>query len=95
MVLPSIGQLPPTIESSTGKPVRLTSGWLKSRAGEYSPAAGSQPSFWENTSCRISAIQKIGIDTPKIEPARMTLVGYPARPSGRDQARRDPDGNAR
>ena len=85
-MLPSIGQLPPMIESSTGKPVRLMSGWLKSRAGEYSPAAGSHPSFWENVSCRISAIQKIGIDTPRIEPARMTWSagrpGHAGRRSG-------------
>ena len=33
----------------------------------YSPAAGSQPSRWANTSWRISAAQKTGIETPITE----------------------------
>ena len=63
---------------------------MNSRLGEYSPAAGSQCSCWENTSCRISAIQKIGIDTPRIDPARMA---WSARPPGQ-RADTRPSGTA-
>ncbi len=72
----------------TGKPVRFASGCVNSRLGEYSPAAGSQLSRWLKTSCRISAIQKMGIEMPRIDPALMNWsAGRPgrladARPSG-------------
>ena len=80
-MLPSIGQLPVISASSTAEAgPTCVSGWLNSRSGEYSPAAGSTCSCWEKTSCRISAIQKIGIDTPRIEPARMA---WSARRPGR------------
>ncbi len=79
-VLPSIGRFPPSSESSTGKPVRLASGWLNSRPGEYSPAAGSSLSRWLKTSCKISAIQKMGIEMPRIDPALMIWsAGRPGR----------------
>ena len=70
-MLPSIGQFPVIAASIRLNPVCWASGWLNSRPGEYSPAAGSRCSRWVKTSWRISASQKIGMDTPRMEPARM------------------------
>ena len=89
-MLPSIGQFPLIVASIRLNPVRRASGWLNSRPGEYSPAAGSTCSRWLKTSWRMSAIQKIGMDTPRIDTARMA---WSTRPPGQ-RADTSPSGTA-
>ena len=89
-MLPNIGQFPVSGASIRPNPVSRVSGWVNSRLGEYSPATGSRRSRWAKTSWRMSAIQKIGIDTPRMAPA---LIAWSlARPGQRAEI--SPSGTA-